>query len=189
METKDKKDKKRKASTNEGKKKKHKKERKEKKHSKDKKKKHKKGKSKSNNPALLKTKVTIQLSEEDYFTRSSEFRVWLWLEKKKCLDELLSEKSHEMFDKFVKKWNKGKLEGMYYEGIPDSVLQICKRSKHQWGFAKKMSPTDKLTLETAKDSVSLDTETSKNILVKEGELKQQPSKKRPSVRPREDVNT
>ena len=48
----------------------------------------------------------IQISEKDYFTRAMEFKVWLFHKKKKYFEDLTSAESHELFDKFVKDWNR-----------------------------------------------------------------------------------
>lgn len=49
----------------------------------------------------------IQISEKDYFTRAMEFKVWLYhKKKKKYFEDLTSAESHELFEKFVKDWNR-----------------------------------------------------------------------------------
>ncbi len=48
----------------------------------------------------------IQISDKDYFTRATEFKVWLCHKKKKFFEDLTSVESHELFEKFVKDWNR-----------------------------------------------------------------------------------
>lgn len=48
----------------------------------------------------------IQISDKDYFTRAMEFKVWLFHKKKKYFEDLTSTESHDLFDKFVKDWNR-----------------------------------------------------------------------------------
>lgn len=48
----------------------------------------------------------IQISEKDYFIRAVEFKVWLCHKKKKFFEDLTSDESHELFDKFIKDWNR-----------------------------------------------------------------------------------
>jgi hypothetical protein len=61
--------------------------------------------------------VTEPISEEDFFNKSEEFRVWLKLSKGLYFEDLTSKDARKIFDKdFVKDYNKGKLSAMYYEG-------------------------------------------------------------------------
>ncbi|CAN0531796.1 unnamed protein product, partial [Ectocarpus sp. 12 AP-2014] len=46
------------------------------------------------------------ISEKDYFIRAVEFKVWLCHKKKKFFEDLTSDESHELFDKFIKDWNR-----------------------------------------------------------------------------------
>lgn len=59
--------------------------------------------------------------------------------------------------KFVKKWNRGQLDAMYYKGIPEHVLEQTKRTKHTWGFVKKLDEKEVFALATARDSVGVAT--------------------------------
>ena len=52
-----------------------------------------------------------EIEEHDFFLKSSPFRVWLLEEKGKSFDRVSGEKAREYFDKFVRRWNKGKLDG------------------------------------------------------------------------------
>lgn len=57
--------------------------------------------------------------------------------------------------KFMSKWNRGKLESMYYCGIPPHIFEQTKRTKHQWGFLNHMSESEQFHLATTKDSVQV----------------------------------
>ncbi|RUP49442.1 hypothetical protein BC936DRAFT_142500 [Jimgerdemannia flammicorona] len=97
------------------------------------------------------------ISEEDYFAKSTEFRVWL-RDKGKFFDELTSEQAHEQFKKFVKAWNKFKLDKKYYSGIRSSQITAADTTRYKWNFAQNLNRKE---LETIKDSV--DSLTNKEI--------------------------
>ncbi len=79
----------------------------------------------------------------------------------KYWEELATEEASALFvSKFVKKWNAGRLEQMYYEGIPEQVIETTKRTRHTWGFVKKLDEKEKFELATAKDSVHVATKRS-----------------------------
>lgn len=88
------------------------------------------------------------LTSEDYYSQSAPFRHWLYKDyirsasgkpAKYRLEDLSSEKSHALFDRFIKYYNDGSLAESYYDGsitsksLKDSGIQ----TKHAWGF--KMS--------------------------------------------------
>jgi len=93
------------------------------------------------------------IDEQDYYTKNSEFRVWLQREKKLYLGDLETEKAKELFGKFAKAWNKDKLDETYYKGIDPLTLSAASRTSHKWGFLKKMNEQEKFTLETMRDNV------------------------------------
>jgi len=75
-------------------------------------------------------------------------------EKKKLyLNELQTEKAKELFNKFAKKWNKDKLDELYYKGIDHLTLSAASRTSHKWKFAKKLNDSEKFSLETMRDNV------------------------------------
>ncbi|CAM9502615.1 unnamed protein product, partial [Ectocarpus sp. 6 AP-2014] len=101
----------------------------------------------------------IQISEKDYFIRAVEFKVWLCHKKKKFFEDLTSDESHELFDKFIKDWNRGKLDPHFYEGrLPDELIARTKKTQHKWGFVNRLSDRDQMQLELANDSVHSSTE-------------------------------
>lgn len=79
-------------------------------------------------PPLLK-QVVKEISKDDYFAKNNEFATWLKEEKGKYFSDLSSESAHDLFLKFVKQWNKGKLPSQYYEGITSGP-----RSAHNWNI-------------------------------------------------------
>ena len=79
-------------------------------------------------PPLLK-QVFKEISKDDYFAKNNEFATWLKEEKGKYFSDLSSESARDLFLKFVKQWNKGKLPSQYYEGITSGP-----RSAHNWNI-------------------------------------------------------
>lgn len=76
----------------------------------------------------------------------------------KYVEDLSTEEATSLFcDKFVKKWNRGQLDAMYYKGIPEHVLEQTKRTKHTWGFVKRLDEKEVFALATARDSVGVAT--------------------------------
>lgn len=79
------------------------------------------------------------ISPEDYFLKSSEFRVWLLKERKIYFNDLSSEQSRQLFKKFVSKWNNGLLNRKYYQGIQSSAVGHESQSQYKWKFASGIS--------------------------------------------------
>lgn len=67
---------------------------------------------------------------------------------------LSRDKAQEQFEKFVKEWNKGKLEDMYYSGIPVHLQTESHKTTHKWGFANKMNEEEKYSLERMANSIT-----------------------------------
>lgn len=72
-----------------------------------------------------------EISKDDYFAKNNEFATWLKEEKGKYFSDLSSESARDIFLKFVKQWNKGKLPSQYYAGITTGP-----RSAHNWNIKK-----------------------------------------------------
>ncbi|KAJ3327499.1 hypothetical protein HDU93_001906, partial [Gonapodya sp. JEL0774] len=62
----------------------------------------------------LTAEVKEKLSEDDYFRKSSEFRLWL---QKKGKEADSTKEARKLFVKFVKKWNAGELDATFYGGV------------------------------------------------------------------------
>lgn len=87
----------------------------------------------------------------------------------------------ELFtNKFVKRWNKGRLDDMFYTGLSEQVLDQTKRTRHQWGFVKKLNDSEQMQLASTKDSVS--------VATRKTDLLQQPSA-RSAPRPAESTSS
>ncbi|KAG7396291.1 hypothetical protein PHYBOEH_002516 [Phytophthora boehmeriae] len=108
-----------------------------------------------------------RISEDDFFLRATEFRVWLTQSKGKYVDDLSTEEATQLFrDNFVRKWNRRRLSDMFYTGLPEAVLEQTKRTRHRWGFVANLGEREKFALATAKDSV--DVATKKQDLLSSG---------------------
>ncbi|KAI8917811.1 hypothetical protein DFJ77DRAFT_457918 [Powellomyces hirtus] len=99
------------------------------------------------------------LTEDDYFAKSTEFQTWLRIDKKKYFNDLSGRSAREYFVKFAKRWNKGKLEKRYYDGIVSSDVPAAERTRHQWKF-KNIDESEMLT---AQDSVHALTQSSEQF--------------------------
>lgn len=116
------------------------------------------------------------LSTDDYYQKSTEYRHWLihsgtasrlrkdlHLSRSKgppeggiYLDELTSKEAHEVFEKFIDRWNDGKLNDEYYTGklISSSAAgEARKNTGFKWKFSGTTSEKDKIELERIRDGV------------------------------------
>ncbi|KAG9298430.1 hypothetical protein G9A89_008694 [Geosiphon pyriformis] len=90
----------------------------------------------------------LHISEDDYYSKSTEFRIWLREEKEKYFDEMSSDQTRRYFRRFVRAWNKSKLDKKYYEGIRSSQISSAESTRYKW----KMN-INQDELETVKNSV------------------------------------
>ncbi|KAF9950998.1 hypothetical protein BGZ72_007441 [Mortierella alpina] len=103
---------------------------------------------------IKKAKSMIQtISEDDYFTKSAEFRLWLKQAKKKYFEDMSADDTRRYFRKFVRAWNSFDLDESYYKGIRSAQLSSKGTTKYQWGFAKKIAQEDKDRVESVRDSI------------------------------------
>ncbi|KAH9004293.1 hypothetical protein EDB86DRAFT_2797636 [Lactarius hatsudake] len=93
------------------------------------------------------------ITESDYFLKSSEFRVWLKDDKRKYFDELSGEKARKYFHKFVKEWNRGKLDKSLYAGIDPSKQSATSQTAYKWSFASKRTRAEDEALQAARVEV------------------------------------
>lgn len=98
------------------------------------------------------TTVSNPISEADYFKRAPEFQLWLAEARRQYIDEISGEEARRLFGKFVVKWNGGELASKFYSGIQADAA--ASRTRHQWGFASKLSDADQLTLDRTKDAIA-----------------------------------
>ncbi|KAB5592774.1 hypothetical protein CTheo_3758 [Ceratobasidium theobromae] len=113
--------------------------------------------SRSPTPKLsLKELGVSEISEADYFRKSSEFRAWLRDERDKYFDELSGERArHSYFRKFVKAWNKGKLSKELYtaDAALESARPAASQTSYRWSFATN-SKVSAAELKAAREAVS-----------------------------------
>ncbi|CAO3564718.1 unnamed protein product [Mortierella alpina] len=103
---------------------------------------------------IKKAKSMIQtISEDDYFTKSAEFRLWLKQARKKYFEDMSADDTRRYFRKFVRAWNNFELDESYYKGIRSAQLSSKGTTKYQWGFAKKIAQEDKDRVESVRDSI------------------------------------
>jgi hypothetical protein len=88
---------------------------------------------------------------DDYFVKMNEFKLWLKQAKKKRFEDLDTKESHHYFSKFCKKWNNRDLKSIYYEGIPETLIESSKKTKYKWKF--KSDSNTMRELEATKDAV------------------------------------
>ncbi len=87
-----------------------------------------------------------QLSSEDYFSRSIEFKSWLSESKNKYLDEISSSEARRYFDRFVRRWNDGKLPEPYYKGSISAGGSASETTRHKWSFTNSKEEKEKLAM-------------------------------------------
>lgn len=103
--------------------------------------------------------------DADYFKYHQHLRLFLYRRYGLYFEDLSSEDARKKFQSFVKEYNAGNVEQVYYEDepLPSEALDQCKRTKHEWKFNT-----------TAKELESLN-------FVKEGVRKQTDYKVDPSM--------
>ncbi|KAG0096580.1 hypothetical protein BGZ93_004308 [Podila epicladia] len=103
---------------------------------------------------VKKAKSMIQkISEDDYFNKSTEFRLWLRRAKKKYFEDMTADETRRYFAKFVKAWNNFDLDESYYKGIRSSQISNKGSTKYKWGFAKKIGKEDQNQVDSVRDSI------------------------------------
>ena len=96
-----------------------------------------------------------EISNDDYFKKNTEFQTWLYGSKGKTFDQLSSTDSRKMFQKFVKKWNRGKLPDKFYRGIHETEIDSSFRTKHKWNLS--LDKGDRERLMSIRDTVDDET--------------------------------
>lgn len=100
-------------------------------------------------PESLKSTIS-PITEDAYFEKSTEFRLWLKEHKHKYIDEISSKESRRYFKKFVAKWNDFELDAKFYRGLNSTQLTSSDSTRFKWSFAKKI---DQSELDSVRDSV------------------------------------
>jgi hypothetical protein len=90
------------------------------------------------------------ITEDAYFEKATEFRLWLKEVKHKYIDEITSKESRRYFKKFVKKWNDYELDEKFYKGMNSTQLGSSDTTRYKWSFAKKL---DRMEMDSVCDSV------------------------------------
>jgi len=94
------------------------------------------------------------LTQDDYFNKAVEFRMWLSEDFGLFIDDLPADEARKYFSKFVDKWNRGHLADKYYKGLSLASVEPASRTKYKWDFAAKLDPIE---LGTVRDTVDADT--------------------------------
>ncbi|TPX33490.1 hypothetical protein SmJEL517_g03645 [Synchytrium microbalum] len=100
-----------------------------------------------------------KITADDYFKKSSEFRLWLKEKEDLYFTELDASNARKWFDKFVKKWNRSKLSERYYRGIASTELHSSDQTRYKW----KLKNVDEDQLMSARDSVDDMTQSTKYL--------------------------
>lgn len=90
------------------------------------------------------------ISDDDYFEKATEFRLWLKEAKHKYIDEISSKESRRYFRKFVDKWNDYELDKKFYKGMNSTQLDSSDTTRYKWSFAKNLN---KMEMDTIRDNV------------------------------------
>ncbi|GAA5820229.1 hypothetical protein JCM3770_006069 [Rhodotorula araucariae] len=77
-----------------------------------------------------------EISDDDYFLKATELKLWLWEDKGKKLDSLKTEDARRYFRRFVRSWNRGRLDAKFYAGISPASLPSSISTTHAWTFSK-----------------------------------------------------
>ncbi|XP_035677098.1 uncharacterized protein LOC118416126 [Branchiostoma floridae] len=83
-----------------------------------------------------------KISMDDFYSRNAEFRSWLQEKKGKYFDQLKSPQAKKLFKKFVKKWNKKKLDKKYYKGMDNLDTSASSKTNYKWKFTSTLSSAD-----------------------------------------------
>lgn len=75
--------------------------------------------------------------QDDFYSKSAEFRLWLKEEKNKYIDQIASDKARTYFAKFARHWNRGKLDQKYYELPIHLRASTTASSSHTWSFQER----------------------------------------------------
>ena len=59
--------------------------------------------------------MNTKIEKDDYFKYNKIFTIWLERKKHKKFEDLSSKKARKYFERFRRRWNKKKLDPMFYE--------------------------------------------------------------------------
>ena len=84
-------------------------------------------------------------SQKDYFAFHQHLFVYLHREEGLAFNDLTSSETHQAFERFVEKYNRGILESDYYKDpLPAAALEEAKTTKHKWSFQTSHAEEDNL---------------------------------------------
>eukprot|EP00038_Savillea_parva_P000654 m.97615 g.97615 ORF g.97615 m.97615 type:complete len:332 (+) comp10224_c0_seq1:86-1081(+) len=92
------------------------------------------------------------ITDADYFTKNAPFTRWLRKKKGVYFDQLSAERSRELFQDFIVKWNEGSLSDTYYTMDPIKP-KTKERTGYTWGFVNKLDKHDKEGLQSLSQAV------------------------------------
>lgn len=109
------------------------------------------------------------ISSDDFFNKNQEFRVWLLNRHKSKkgkskkhhrssrsgdrFEELSTNRAKKLFEKFVKKWNDGKLDEALYRGLRSTELSNIERTTFHWN----LKDVNQFELDLCRDTVDTNT--------------------------------
>ncbi|KAJ9121621.1 hypothetical protein QFC22_002241 [Naganishia vaughanmartiniae] len=94
-----------------------------------------------------------EISDEDYFLKAAEFRLWLREEKRKYIDEMTGDSARKYFKKFVKRWNGCTLPAQYYKPQASTAQPSSSQTAYKWSFATNRSKVNKDELARMREDV------------------------------------
>jgi hypothetical protein len=96
--------------------------------------------------------------EKDYFAFHTQLFVFLWREEGLTFNDMTSEETHAAFERFVNRYNAGKMEATYYDpkGLPPAAVEESKTTRHTWSF--RTTDTEIRSLQNLQEGVRKQTE-------------------------------
>ncbi|KAJ8331540.1 hypothetical protein QVD99_001809 [Batrachochytrium dendrobatidis] len=92
------------------------------------------------------------ISEEHYFQKAAEFQVWL-SEKGYRFHDLSKSEAQDQFKKFIRRWNKGKLDDKYYKGIQALEVPFAARTGYKWNI-KDINESEQILVHDSVESMT-----------------------------------
>jgi hypothetical protein len=108
------------------------------------------------NPPVCST-ILNPITEDDYFNKSQEFRVWLHEYKHPAFEAMTSKEAHHIFtDLFIVQYNTGSLSSYYYTGeFPSDLKHSALHTQHRWNI--RLNPVERDQVQSVADSVDSQT--------------------------------
>lgn len=101
--------------------------------------------------SLVPGKKAEKINEADYYSKNSEFRIWL--NNRKGIHFSDCKEPRKYFEKFVKAWNRGKLEDWLYDGQIPSRVKVASLSKYNWNFEKNLNDQEQQDISSLSNKV------------------------------------